>query len=158
MLVYPSGMHNNSQVDIPDYRNDDYYNVNYSKAEISAYLKRVKECIRAGRFIVLGNDDGTREGRQKNTDFMLQYGLYTPESQAAKLLSLEVEDFCHTVRSSDGESLYVFCAQWSLYKTGSGVCLVRVYIKHRCPEGDGVTDIVVSLHELEKPIDLIFAE
>ena len=158
MIVYPSDTENSSNGDIPDYRNDDYYNVNYSRAEISSYLKRVKDCIRAGRFIVLNNEDGNRESRKKNYDFMLKYGLYTKESQEAKLLSLDVENFCHTVQSSTSETLYVFCAQWSLYRAGSGPCSIYVYIKHNCPEGIEVTDVVVSMHELEKPIELIFVD
>lgn len=36
MLVYPSSNTEFSPLDIPDYRNDDYYNVNYSRVEIGA--------------------------------------------------------------------------------------------------------------------------
>lgn len=158
MRVYPSERIGCLMDDVPDYLNDDYYNTSYSKAEIRAYLKRVKDCINAGRFIVLNNDDGDHEGRQKNSDFMNKYGLYTRERQQDLLKRIEVEDFCHSVRSSDGRDLYVFCVQRQLYKAGSGTCSVWVYIKQDCPEGNETTDVVISMHELEKPIDLIFVD
>lgn len=158
MIVYPSNIDNQSVDDIPDYRDDDSYNTNYSKAAIGAYLRRVKSCIKAGRFVVLDNEDGSRPGRQKNLDFMNKFGLYTKESQMNLLLGVDVEDFCHSVRSSDGRHLYVFCIQRLLYKTGSGTCSVQIYIKHDCPEGNDPTDVVVSMHELEKPIEKIFID
>ena len=65
MRVYPSEVTGDLVDDAPDYLNDDYYKTSYSKAEIRAYLKRVKDCIKAGRFIVLNNDGGDREGCQK---------------------------------------------------------------------------------------------
>ena len=81
MRVYPSERTGYLMDGGPDYLNDDYYKTSYSKAEIRAYLRRVKDCIKAGRFIVQNNDGGDYEGRQKNSDFMNKYGLFTRERQ-----------------------------------------------------------------------------
>ena len=158
MIVYPSEESSDLADSALGYRDDENHNADHSKAEVEVFLKRVKSCIQAGRFIVLGNEDGTREGRQKNTDFLNTYGLYTKESQASLLMSIVVEDFSHSVKASDGRELYVFCIRRSLYKTSYGPCSVWIYIKHDCAEEGEPYDVVISMHELEKPIDLIFAD
>ena len=107
---------------------------------------------------MLDNESGSSDGRQKNSDFIRKYGLYTRESQMELLLSICTDEFCHSVKSSDGRVLYVFCVKRTLYKSGSGPSTICVYVKHDCPNNSDAIDVVVSLHELEKPIELIFSE
>lgn len=157
MLVYPAGKtaEDYKPNEIPNYINDPYYRTDHSTAEVGAFLARVNKCIRAGEFIVLDDERGSRK---KNADFLNIYGLYTREKQKQYLLSIDVEDFCHSVRAADGAELYVFCPRWQLYKTNGGSCNVAVYVKHDCPQAKHPRDVVISMHELEAPIELIFAD
>ena len=161
MLIYPDGKTASDYEPgaIPDYRNNSYYNTSHTRREIAAFLQRAKGCIRDNRFIVLDNPADSNGGhRQKNRDFMVAYGLYTKEVQRDFLLAIDVDDFCHSVASSDGRELYVFCCSRSLYRSGSGPRHVWVYIKHDCQPNRKPYDVVVSLHELEKPIELLFVD
>lgn len=157
MIVYPTGKiaADYQPGDYPDYRNDDYYATDYSLTEIQHYLQRVKQCVKNDKFYVLDDEGGSRA---KNRDFMLVYGLTRREEQRAVLLSLDAEDFCHSVTSSDGSRLYVFCVERSLYKASVGPTRIWVYIKHNCPDKSDPYDLVVSMHELEMPIDLLFVD
>lgn len=143
---------------IPDYSDADFYRQDVSQGDVSAFLARVKECIRADRFVV---EDGSivegDGGVRKNSAFMNVYGLYRRSDQKQLLLSITLEDFCHVRKANDGRELYVFCVQRPLYRAGSGTCSVWVYVKQECEEGREPFDVVVSLHELELPIELPFA-
>lgn len=161
MLVFPTGTtpEDYRLEEIPDYRNSCYYNTSHSYHEIAAYLQQVNRCIKEGHFVVL-NDPANEHGmhRQKNIDFMNIYGLYTKRAQRILLLSLDANDFCHSVKSSDGRDLYVFCCLRTLYRTGSGARSIWIYIKHDYQPKGHPFDVVVSLHELEMPIDLFFVD
>lgn len=152
-IIYPEGT---SAADFapgtfPNYHDTTRYRTDQTKKEIASFLTRTKECVKAQRFIVL-----TIRGRESNEQFLNMFGLYTRREQAKLLLSLEVEDYCHTVLSSDGRELYVFCPQRTLYKSGTGPTPVYVYIKHDCPPGSKPYDCVISMHELRYPIELQF--
>ena len=155
MRVYPTGkgpsdFHDGS---IPDYGNDEYYRTDQTESEVAAILRRIKDCVRDGRFIVLDSD-----GREDNVDFLNAYGLYTKREQARFLLSIDVSDFCHAIRASDGSELYVFCVLHSGYRAMIGNCDVWVHVKHRCPPSATPFDCVISMHELKYPIELPFKE
>ena len=143
---------------IPDYRRDPY-SMDLSLQEVGAYLKRVGACIRAGHFHILtGDPDDPAASRGKNARFMRSYFLYDRKELAAMLLSLDAGEFCHVKRCNDGRDLYVFCAARTLYKQAVGYELVRIYVKHDYDSRGEGADVVVSLHELEKPILLAFEE
>ena len=89
MLVYPTGKtaEDYEPNEIPDYLNDPYYRTDHTTAEVGAFLTRVNKCIRAGEFIVLDDEEGSRK---KNADFLSVYGLYTKEEQKRLLLSIDI--------------------------------------------------------------------
>lgn len=155
MRVYPtgSGPWDFDESSIPDYGDDGYYRTGQTESEVAAILRRIQDCVREGRFIVLDGD-----GREDNVSFLNAYGLYTRREQAKLLLSIDVSDFCHTIRASDGSELYVFCIRYSGYKALVGACDVWVYVKHRCPPSSTPYDCVISMHELKYPIDLPFRD
>ena len=156
MIVFPTGKSADDYKDgeIPDYKGSHYYHTDKTRREVAAFLARAKECIKEDKFVVL-EEGGTR---RKNSDFLNLYGLYARSEQKRVLLAVDVEEFCHSIISSDGDELYVFCARRRLYKTATGPCDVAIYIKHSCPEKAQPFDVVVSMHELESPIDLVFID
>lgn len=155
MRVYPTGYgpEDFDERNTPDYGDNEYYRTDQTEPEIARILHRIQGCVREGRFIVLDGD-----GREDNVSFLNAYGLYTKHEQAKFLLSISVSDFCHAIRASDGNELYVFCKHHSGYKALVGACDVWVYVKHRCPPSSTPFDCVISMHELKYPIDLPFRD
>ena len=50
----------------------------------------------------------------------------------------------------------MFCAERSLYKSFVGERRVQVYVKHDYKRGNSPFDTVISMHELNLPIELAF--
>lgn len=94
----------------------------------------------------------------QDDDFMFTYGLYGESAQKAFLTSIDASEFCHIVLSSHGADLYVFCAQRELYKVAFGMELVPVYVKFELARKAEGMAIVISLHQIERPIYLPFYE
>lgn len=140
---------------IPDY-SADCYDTSLSEESVERYLRQVAISIRKGSFIV--ETGQMSESRKKNSDFMVQYGLSDPEEQKALLLSISASEFCHVKHTEDGRDLYVFCPRRSLYKTAAGNVTVSIYVKHDYAPGRRMQDVVISLHELEFPIYLPYAD
>lgn len=153
-IIYPEGTSASDFVgcQIPNYRDTTRYRTSHTYNEVAAFLRRTKDCVKAGRFVVL-----TSDGREHNEQFLNAYGLYSPREQSKLLLSLEVEEFCHSVLASDGRELLVFCPRRVLYKSNVGLVPVCVYVKHDCPPDASPYDCVISMHELRYPIELLFA-
>lgn len=156
MIVYPTGT---SAKDFgpgsyPDYSNNERYRCDLSRQKVISYLLDIKCCVRDDRFIVLEND----EGRGENRAFLNAYGLYRRPEQKSFLLSLDVDEFCHVKLTNDGRELYVFCAARSLYKSLVGERRVQVYVKHDYDDRNRPFDTVVSMHELNMPIELAFVD
>lgn len=160
-IVRPDGVV--ADVRILDYSSP-YYDTDYSEAQIDEYLslRQVKASVKRGSFrIDVPAGEGASErraSRQKNRDFMRTYGLHSREEQARFLCGLSARGFCHVIRGSADERLYVFCADRCLYKAAHGYERVLVYVKQDHVPGRATEDVVVSLHKLEKPIVLVFEE
>ena len=157
-VLYPLGLTSDERaaLRIPDYSSS-RYRTDCSLAEVRAYLKNVKACIRHDEFVVLeGDPDDPLNTRCKNSEFLFAYGLADRQRQKQLLLSVSEDEFCHVVICNDGRELYVFCLDRSLYKAASGCERVRMYLKH---DYDGKSfDVVVSLHGLELPIVRAFGD
>lgn len=76
----------------------------------------------------------------------------------AGIFTLDVPDFCHAIRASDGDGLYVFCGRHTGYDATIGDSGLWVYVKHRLVLSDSPYDYVFALHELKYPIDLLFED
>lgn len=112
----------------------------------------MKKCVRADRFVVQEESDG----RGENKLFLNAYGLYRRSEQKSFLLSIDVDEFWHVKLTNDQRELYVFCAERSLYKSFVGERRVQVYVKHDYKRGNSPFDTVISMHELNLPIELAF--
>lgn len=129
-------------------------------SHVENYLKQAKQLIRRDRFIVLDGDpqDPTDTRCKKNGQFMYSYNLTSIKSQKSLLLSIDPEDFCHTVSTNDGRRLYVFCIERELQRHLHESETVAIYIKHDFDPSTSENDIVVSLHPIERPIYLPFQD
>ena len=160
MLIYPTGTtaEDFKPGSYPDYGDASRYRTNQTRREVGAYLTKVKECVKTGCFVV-SEDDGEGEGsRKENREFLNAYGLYSRSEQKKLLLSLDVDEFCHSRLTNDGRELYVFCPERELYKTMIGPKRIKVYIKNDYNESLCPYDTVISMHELNLPIDLLFID
>ena len=132
-----------------------YYNQNYTKEQIAAVLKVIKECVETNRYTVsLG------QNRQENQNFIDEYNLRS-EKQKEILMSIRVEDFCHTLKNTkpgfEHEILYVFVPQAELYNALGEKETVDIYTKFNVLElENGKKVIVISFHKLNRPIDYAF--
>lgn len=136
-----------------------YHESQPSFVTVQRYVNAVRTTIKKGMFHVqLGSPDGDTNSRYKNRSFMRTYGLWKREDQIDFLLKIEPEDFCHKIDASDGSELYVFCIEATLYKEACGLQRVRVYVKHNYPAPGTSDDVIISLHALEKAIELPFRD
>lgn len=76
-------------------------------------------------------------------------------------MQIDVEDFCHTLQiikpKYKHEILYVFCSQVTLFNLNNEEKQLDLYTKFNIidlPTGSRV--VVISFHELNKPIDYLF--
>ena len=132
-----------------------YYNQNYTKKQIAAVLKVIKECVEANRYTI-----SQGQNRQENLDLINEYNLRS-QKQKEILLSISVEDFCHTLKNTkvgfEHEILYVFDPQVELCNALGEAETVDIYTKFNVLELDsGKRVIVISFHKLNRPIDYAF--
>lgn len=162
-LVYPHGCSDEDiqTYDFGFYCNSNHYGMGHSQGEIEFFLQRVREYVRADLFIVKkGNPDRANDSRLKNREFILRYGLWDRLELKHLLLSVSLEEFRHSIRDLDGSILYVFSPARELYREGFGLEKVQIYLKEGEVRGrDGkMRVLVVSLHELQKPIVHLFED
>lgn len=156
-LIYPSSW-TQEQIDaaeLPSYPSN-LYDVDVSRNEVKRYLQEVSECIRGGSYRIAASPSDS--SRKKNFDFMLIHNLFDEHLQKELLLSIDAEEFCHVKITEDGRRLYVFCVKRELYRSRVGNVLVTIYVKHDYDPSNSIKDIVISLHELERPIQLAFVD
>lgn len=135
--------------------NSPYYNQNYTKEQIAEVLNIIKQCVEANRYTIsLGTN------RQENKDLLDEYNIRA-EKQKEILMSIGVEDFCHTLKNTnlgfEHEILYVFVPQVELHNAMDEKEVVNIYTKFNIlelPAGKRV--IVISFHKLKRPIEYAF--
>ncbi len=121
--------------------------------------RQIRRCLSEDRFHVqLGGPVDGDSSRKKNREFLYSYGLWNKRDQRDLLLRMEPEDFCHAFRGNDGSLFYVFCLDAVLCKELGSSRPVRIYIKHNFPAPGTKDDIVISFHELERPIIKLFKD
>lgn len=132
-----------------------YYNQNYTREEIAAILKKIKDCIINNKFTIALN-----ENRQENIDFINEYNIRS-NKQKSILLKLKLEDFCHSLQNTkvgyEDEILYVFVPQAQLFNADDEEEIVDIYIKFNIIEmSNGRRTVVISFHKRNKLIDYLF--
>ncbi len=131
-----------------------HYNTSYTKDDVLAVLKRIKECVQRDRYTVALN-----EKRKANRSFINKYRVYD-SVQKEILLGLEYYDFCYSLRNThkgfEHETLYVFIPRLRLSIDDSEET-VYLYIKVNIIEDeDGESAIIISFHEAESDFDYLF--
>lgn len=132
-----------------------HYNQNYTREEIETILRRIKECVSSGRYIISQN-----ENRQENIDFINEYNIRS-DRQKAILMQLTAEDFCHSLQNTNPgftyEVLYVFVPQVELFNACGEAEIIDVYTKFNLIElPTGRRTVVISFHKRNKPIEYLF--
>lgn len=133
----------------------EHYNQNYTKEEIDIILQKIKDCINDNQYIISKN-----ENRKENIQFINEYRLDS-KKQKNILLSIQVEDFCHSLNNTnvgyEYEILYVFCPQKRLFNVFGEEEFVDIYIKFNILEyGNNKRVITISFHKRNKPINYLF--
>lgn len=154
--VYPAGWGGAyyTDADIPSIYGPEY-NLDVSLAHIENYLSMVNESIRKAEFLV---DTSSKESRTKNAIFTRTYGMYSKSSIKGLLTSLDINEFCHIKKTEYPLDLYVFCPTRELFRAASGSETIPIYIKYEYDQSRKNKLLVVSLHQLERPIYLPFGE
>ena len=135
----------------------DALQLSYAQAE--RQWRRIRQCLVENRFHVqLGDSVGGDSSRRKNREFLYSFGLGRKRDQRDLLLKVEPEDFCHAFCGDDGSVFYVFCRDATLCREMGSSRRVRVYIKHNFPAPGTKDDVVISFHELERPISKPFKD
>ena len=129
--------------------NNTFKYINHTKEEIEEYLRKVKECINVGKFVVC-----TTVKNEKNRKFIERYNLNS-NKQKEMLVELEVKDFCYSVDNynNPNEKLYIFCREYELNNWGI-IENVDVYIKVVIKQNNFI--VIISFHKLEKNIKRLF--
>lgn len=132
-----------------------HYNQNYSWEEINDILEKIKTCVYNDDFFIARN-----QNRQENKDFLDNYNIRYGR-QKNILLNLRVDDFCHSLNNInpgyEHEVLYVFVPNVELFNAYDIAENVDIYIKVNIIESlGGNRVIVISFHELNRPIDYLF--
>ncbi|NMC57262.1 MAG: hypothetical protein GYA50_08590 [Eubacteriaceae bacterium] len=123
-----------------------HYNRNYAKKEIEFILDIIIDCINKDHYIISKN-----KNRKENTDFINKYNLNSTK-QKEILLSIKVEDFCHSLQNAkpgyEYETLYVFCLQKKLFSIDDKEEVVDIYIKFNIIDYDsGKYVVTISFHK-----------
>lgn len=158
-VVYPLDKDGTERRDMPLPQLGPSQDADISFRQVETFCSAVRACIKNNDFMVLqGDPEDPLNSRNKNRDFMFRYGIWTKRDQRSFLLRMEPEDFCHIVHANDGRDLYVFCMSAELYQEAMGRRMVNVYVKHDYVGRRGEPDVVISLHELERPIVQLFRD
>lgn len=134
-----------------------YYNQNYTKAEIDVILEKIKNCVVNNKYTIALN-----ENRQENVDFISEYNIHS-NKQKRILLTIKTEDFCHTLQNTkigyEHEILYVFVPQVQLFDVDGEVETVDLYTKFNIIElQNGNRLVVISFHKRNKTVDYPFRQ
>ena len=132
---------------------DEFHIMDLPMEHIDGYLRRIRSCLDRDSFLV-----NTRDGREKNYEFLLSFGLLDRKHQRQILRNIDSSEFCHIKKTNDGRNLYVFCIDRQLYKAAVGYERALIYIKHDLDESRRPQDLVISFHPLEQPIQLAFEQ
>lgn len=104
----------------------EHYNQNYTKDEIDAILKVIKNCIKNNNYTIEIN-----KNRKENIQFIQEYNL-NDNKRKIILLGIETVDFCHSLQNTnigyEYETLYVFCIQRILFNIYGEEESVDIYI------------------------------
>jgi len=133
----------------------EHYNQNYTLKQIEGILNILKECIASGRYTISQNDN-----RNENIQLIQEYNL-TSKKQKNILLSIDVTDFCHSLKNVhigyEHEILYVFCLQRELFNIMGKSETVDIYIKFNLiNKNENKFVITISFHKRNKPIHYLF--
>ena len=160
-LLYPlgsggdeltQGWRPNDLVDRPD-------GLKLSYDQVANQWRCIRRCLTENKFHVkLGGSVDGDSSRRKNREFLYSFGLWRKSDQRDLLLKVEPEDFCHAFRGNDGSLYYVFCLDATLCEEMGSSRLVRMYIKRNYPAPGTKDDVVISFHELERPISKPFKD
>ena len=128
---------------------------NYTKEDIEKVLLVIKQCVKAGRFIISQN-----ENRQENIDFIQKYNIKL-KKQIEIIMSIKVEDFCYSVKNKkkgyEFEILYVFVPQVELFNSSGDLEKIDIYIKFNIVQvSQRKQTIVISFHKRNKAIQYMF--
>lgn len=124
----------------------------FSQDEIKDYLDEIKKLILSDRYFISVRDE--------NDAFIDKYRIDTDKEKEI-LLNLQYIDFCYAVDNKKPEysyeKLYVFCKEYELDNWGD-LELANIYIKTNLTQTKSGSDliIVISFHELNKPITYLF--
>ena len=120
-----------------------------TKEEVAEYLKKFKKLVQRERYKISDTN------REKNNEFIKKYSLSSKKIKNM-LLELQEENFVYAVDNDKGfdEILYVFVKEYELNYWGETE-VVPVYVKINMLE-EKMFSVVVSFHELEKNIKLLF--
>lgn len=118
-------------------------------------MKKIKDCVNNDKFSIEQNVN-----RQENIQFIRDYNLYSSK-QKKILLSIEVEDFCHSLQNTkigyEYEVLYVFCPQRTLSDAFGKEELIDIYTKFNIIEyANNKRVVTISFHKRNKPMDYAF--
>ena len=125
--------------------NNTFKYINHTKEEIEEYLRKIKQSIKKGKFIVC-----TTLKNEKNRRFIEKYRLDS-NKQKQMLIELEVKDFCYSADDYNNpeERLYIFCREYELNNWG---ILEKIEIYDN--QGKSMSKIVRSIIEELKNIIL----
>lgn len=132
----------------------EHYNQNYTRKEVEVILEKIKNCINDNEYIISQN-----ENRKENIKLINDYRLNS-KRQKEILLSIEKDDFCHSLNNNKPgflhEVLYVFCPQRTLFDAFGEEEIIDIYIKFNIIEyGVNRRVIAISFHKRNKPIEYI---
>ena len=132
-----------------------HYNQKYTKEEIDAIFKIIKNCIKNNNYTIEVN-----KNRQENIQFIREYNLNDTKRKTI-LLSIETTDFCHSLQNTnigyEYETLYVFCCERVFFNIYGEEEFVDIYIKFNIIEyGDNKRVVTISFHKRNKPIVYLF--
>jgi len=126
--------------------------IDFSIDDIQAYLEEIKKLILMDKYSV--------SLRAENDDFMSKYRINTAKIKEL-MLNLQYRDFCYAAPNRKPEfsyeQLYIFCKEYELDNWGDFET-IKIYVKTNLTQlrnGDDFV-IIISFHELEKPIRYLF--
>lgn len=126
--------------------------IDFSIDDIQAYLEEIKKLILNNKYSV--------SLRSENDAFMSKYRINTAKIKEI-MLNLQYRDFCYAAANRKPEfayeQLYIFCKEYELDDWGDFET-IKIYVKTNLTQLRNGNDfvIIISFHELEKPIRYLF--
>jgi len=118
----------------------------HSRVLVEITLEKMRECVEAGKFIILQRDS--------NVDFITAYSI-TELAQRDILLGLAIEDYCESEPSEKvpGSYVHVFGFRPNLTDSHGTSCSVDMYVKFEIVERpSGSITVFISFHEQHFPM------